>query len=112
MEFKILKSYFDKENNATLELKECTPLCVNTFYLVECNIKNETRYYSEDKAFGTYQEALEVFIDDLLEYLNPKEVLTEKYYTYGREGKVGKRKENEIGIHAVRGGNIVGGNRG
>jgi len=37
-----------------------------------------------------------------------KEVLTEKYYTFGREGKVGKRKENEIGIHAVRGGNIVG----
>ena len=30
------------------------------------------------------------------------------FYTYGREGVVGKRQENEIGIHAVRGGNIVG----
>ena len=31
-----------------------------------------------------------------------------KYYTYGREGIVGKRDKNEIGIHALRGGNIVG----
>ena len=37
-----------------------------------------------------------------------KEVQTEKYYTYGREGIVGKRDANEIGIHAIRGGNIVG----
>ena len=37
-----------------------------------------------------------------------KEIATDKFYTYGREGKVGKRKEKEIGIHAVRGGNIVG----
>lgn len=37
-----------------------------------------------------------------------KEVLPEKFYTYGREGIVGKRKEEEIGIHAVRGGSIVG----
>ncbi len=37
-----------------------------------------------------------------------KEVLPEKYYTYGREGIVGKRDKNEIGIHAIRGGGIVG----
>ena len=37
-----------------------------------------------------------------------KEVLTDKFYVYGREGLVGKRDKNEIGIHAVRGGNIVG----
>ena len=37
-----------------------------------------------------------------------KEVLNEKYYTYGREGMCGKRDANEIGIHAIRGGNIVG----
>ncbi len=37
-----------------------------------------------------------------------KEVLPEKFYTYGREGMVGARDKNEIGIHAVRGGNIVG----
>ena len=37
-----------------------------------------------------------------------KEVNPEKFYTYGREGICGKRDKNEIGIHAVRGGGIVG----
>ena len=37
-----------------------------------------------------------------------KEVAPEKFYVYGREGLVGKRNPNEIGIHAVRGGSIVG----
>ncbi len=37
-----------------------------------------------------------------------KEVMPEKFYVYGREGIVGKRNANEIGIHAVRGGSIVG----
>lgn len=37
-----------------------------------------------------------------------KEACPEKYFSYGREGIVGKRDKNEIGIHAVRGGNIVG----
>ena len=37
-----------------------------------------------------------------------KSVDNEKYYTYGRNGIVGKRDKNEIGIHAVRGGGIVG----
>lgn len=37
-----------------------------------------------------------------------KSVCDEKFYTYGREGIVGKRDKNEIGIHSVRGGGIVG----
>lgn len=37
-----------------------------------------------------------------------KEIAPEKYYTYGREGICGKRDKNEIGIHAIRGGGIVG----
>ncbi len=37
-----------------------------------------------------------------------KEVLPEKYYVYGRQGMVGARDKDEIGIHAVRGGTIVG----
>ena len=37
-----------------------------------------------------------------------KEELPEKFYVYGREGQVGKRTKDEIGIHAIRGGNIVG----
>lgn len=36
-----------------------------------------------------------------------KEVLKDKAYLYGRQGNCGKRG-NEIGIHAVRGGTIVG----
>ena len=34
--------------------------------------------------------------------------LPEKLCVYGREGIVGKRDKKEIGIHAIRGGNIVG----
>lgn len=30
------------------------------------------------------------------------------FFSYGRQGNVGKRKKKEIGIHAIRGGNIVG----
>ncbi len=37
-----------------------------------------------------------------------KEVLPESTYNYGRHGRDAKRTENEIGIHAVRGGTIVG----
>lgn len=37
-----------------------------------------------------------------------KDVDQDKFYVYGREGLCGKRDKNEIGIHAVRGGNIVG----
>lgn len=37
-----------------------------------------------------------------------KSVCDEKFYTYGRQGICGKRDINEIGIHAVRGGGIVG----
>ena len=37
-----------------------------------------------------------------------KSVLGDSEYTFGRVGHTGKRKDNEIGIHAVRGGTIVG----
>lgn len=37
-----------------------------------------------------------------------KEVLPNIEYNYGRYGREAKRSENEIGIHAVRGGTIVG----
>lgn len=37
-----------------------------------------------------------------------KKTNDEKFYTYGRQGICGKRNKNEIGIHAVRGGTIVG----
>lgn len=37
-----------------------------------------------------------------------KDTLPEKFYVYGREGIACKRDKNEVGIHAIRGGNIVG----
>ena len=37
-----------------------------------------------------------------------KSACEDKTYIYGRQGIVGKRSDKEIGIHAVRGGNIVG----
>ena len=37
-----------------------------------------------------------------------KEVLPHIEYNYGRSGRSAKRSENELGIHAVRGGSIVG----
>lgn len=37
-----------------------------------------------------------------------KDVLPNSEYNYGRYGRSAKRTENEIGIHAVRGGTIVG----
>lgn len=37
-----------------------------------------------------------------------KEVLPESEYIYGRHGRSDKRSSNEVGIHAIRGGTIVG----
>ncbi len=37
-----------------------------------------------------------------------KEIAPNKFYVYGRSGFCGKRNQNEIGIHAVRCGNVVG----
>ena len=37
-----------------------------------------------------------------------KETAPEKYCVFGRNGNVGARNKDEIGIHAVRGGSIVG----
>lgn len=37
-----------------------------------------------------------------------KDVLPSIEYNYGRYGREAKRSENEIGIHAIRGGTIVG----
>ncbi|WP_330654555.1 4-hydroxy-tetrahydrodipicolinate reductase [Intestinibacter bartlettii] len=37
-----------------------------------------------------------------------KEVREQSEFIYGRHGRTGKRQQNEVGIHAVRGGTIVG----
>ena len=55
----------------------------------------------QDAPSGTAIRAAEVVAENL--NLSLKENAC-----YGREGMVGKRPENEIGIHAIRGGDIVG----
>ena len=54
-----------------------------------------------DAPSGTAMTAFEVIADALER--DPEEV-----GVYGRQGQVGKRTKEEIGIHAVRGGDIVG----
>ena len=55
----------------------------------------------QDAPSGTAVTAFEVIADAL-------DRDPEKVGVYGREGMVGKRTKEEIGIHAVRGGDIVG----
>jgi 4-hydroxy-tetrahydrodipicolinate reductase len=55
----------------------------------------------QDAPSGTAKRAAELIAESLELDLNQNAV-------YGREGMVGKRKPNEIGIHAIRGGDIVG----
>ena len=54
-----------------------------------------------DAPSGTAMTAFEVIADALER--DPEEV-----GVYGRQGQVGKRTKEEIGLHAVRGGDIVG----
>ena len=37
-----------------------------------------------------------------------KEIREQSEFIYGRHGRTGKRQQNEVGIHAIRGGTIVG----
>jgi 4-hydroxy-tetrahydrodipicolinate reductase len=55
----------------------------------------------KDAPSGTAMTAFEV----ITEALNRK---TEEVGVFGREGIVGERKKEEIGLHAIRGGDIVG----
>lgn len=55
----------------------------------------------QDSPSGTAKRAAEIVAKNL-------ELNLDDNACYGREGMVGKRPENEIGIHAVRGGDIVG----
>lgn len=46
--------------------------------------------------------------DRLLEILKDSRKLSEKQVSHGRSGMVGERKDDEIGSHALRGGDVVG----
>jgi 4-hydroxy-tetrahydrodipicolinate reductase len=55
----------------------------------------------EDAPSGTAMTAFEIIADQL-------ERNTEEVGVYGRKGHVGKRTPEEIGMHSIRGGDIVG----
>ena len=55
----------------------------------------------QDAPSGTAKRAAEIVAENL-------ELSLDETACYGREGMVGKRPKDEIGIHAVRGGDIVG----
>ncbi len=55
----------------------------------------------KDAPSGTAMKLAEIIAESLDRDL-------EKDAVYGRQGLVGERKKNEIGIHAIRGGDIVG----
>lgn len=78
-------------------LKKLTPI-LNDF---DIEIIEAHHNQKEDSPSGTAMTAFEV-ISEALER-DPEEV-----GVYGREGHVGKRTKEEIGVHAIRGGDIVG----
>ena len=102
-----------KENNTKAVISPNMATGVNVFFEVvgqvakilgheyDVEIIEAHHHNKQDAPSGTAKRAAEIIADNL--NLDLKENAC-----YGREGMVGKRPENEIGIHAVRGGGIVG----
>ncbi|MDR0912790.1 MAG: 4-hydroxy-tetrahydrodipicolinate reductase [Methanobrevibacter sp.] len=78
-------------------LKDLTPILAD----FDIEIIESHHNQKKDAPSGTAMTAFEVIANELER--NPTEV-----GVYGREGLVGKRTKEEIGLHAVRGGDIVG----
>ncbi len=78
-------------------LKDLTPI-LNDF---DIEIIEAHHNQKEDAPSGTAMTAFEVISEQLNR--NPEEV-----GVYGRQGHVGKRTTEEIGMHSIRGGDIVG----
>jgi 4-hydroxy-tetrahydrodipicolinate reductase len=77
-------------------LKQITPILADVF---DIEIIEKHHNQKVDSPSGTAK----LFYDSINESLNG-----EKEAVYGREGIVGKRTKREVGIHAIRGGSIVG----
>ena len=78
-------------------LKKLTPI-LNDF---DIEIIEAHHNQKKDAPSGTAMTAFEVIANELDR--DPEEV-----GVYGRQGMVGKRTKEEIGLHAIRGGDIVG----
>jgi 4-hydroxy-tetrahydrodipicolinate reductase len=77
-------------------LKKVAPILADAF---DIEIIEKHHNQKVDSPSGTAK----LFYDSINESLNG-----EKEAVYGREGIVGKRTKKEVGIHAIRGGSIVG----
>ena len=78
-------------------LKKLAPL----LYDFDIEIIEAHHNQKEDSPSGTAMTAFEVIANEL-------DRDTEEVGVFGRKGLVGKRTKEEIGVHAVRGGDIVG----
>ncbi len=83
--------------NLILDLvKQCAPILEDSF---DIEIVEKHHNQKADSPSGTALAIADAINDSL----------SQKYeYTYGRHSKTEKRSPKEIGIHALRGGNIVG----
>lgn len=101
-----------KENNVKAVISSNMAIGVNVFFKIlkdlapilsdfDIEIIEAHHNQKKDAPSGTAMTAFEVIANELER--NPEEV-----GVYGREGMVGKRTKEEIGLHAIRGGDIVG----
>ena len=101
-----------KENNVPAVISSNMSIGVNVFFntlkkltpaLYDFDIEIIEAHHNQkkDAPSGTAMTAFEIIADEL-------ERDTEEVGVYGRQGLVGQRTKEEIGIHAIRGGDIVG----
>ncbi len=101
-----------RENNVSAVISSNMSIGVNVFFntlkklaplLYDYDIEIIEAHHNQkkDAPSGTAVTAFEV----IAEQLNRD---TEEVGVYGRKGLVGKRTKEEIGVHAIRGGDIVG----
>jgi len=85
--------------NLLFKLTEIASKALDTDYDPE--IIEAHHRYKKDSPSGTAVKLIELVRDNLKGLDNP-------HILHGREGIVGERTGNEIGVHAVRGGSIIG----
>ena len=101
-----------KENNVPAVISSNMAIGVNVFFntlkklaplLYDFDIEIIEAHHNQkkDAPSGTAMTAFEVIAGELGRD-------TEEVGVYGRQGLVGKRTKEEIGVHAIRGGDIVG----
>lgn len=102
-----------KENNIKAVISPNMATGVNVFFEIvgqvakilghdyDVEIIEAHHHNKQDAPSGTAKRAAEIVAKNLDLNLNEN-------VCYGREGMVGKRPKDEIGIHAIRGGDIVG----